>query len=62
MTRMSVADGKWVSIGSIEPQFYALLLEKAELTDPAFQAQMDRSKVAGTESQDDRGNEDQDSR
>ncbi len=38
------SDGKWVSVGSIEPQFYALLLEKAELTDPAFQAQMDRSK------------------
>jgi alpha-methylacyl-CoA racemase len=38
------ADGKWVSIGSIEPQFYALLLEKAGLTDPDFQAQMDRAK------------------
>ena len=38
------ADGKWVSIGSIEPQFYALLLEKAGLSDPEFQAQMDRSK------------------
>ncbi|MEO1028507.1 MAG: CaiB/BaiF CoA-transferase family protein [Pseudomonadota bacterium] len=38
------SDGKFVSIGSIEPQFYALLLEKAELTDPDFQAQMDRSK------------------
>jgi alpha-methylacyl-CoA racemase len=38
------SDGKWVSIGSIEPQFYALLLEKAALTDPDFQAQMDRSK------------------
>lgn len=38
------SDGKWVSIGSIEPQFYALLLEKASLTDPEFQSQMDRSK------------------
>ena len=38
------ADGKWVSIGSIEPQFYMLLLEKAGLTgDPAFHAQMDRA-------------------
>ncbi|MDX2232912.1 MAG: CaiB/BaiF CoA-transferase family protein [Hyphomonadaceae bacterium] len=38
------SDGKWVSIGSIEPQFYALLLEKAGLTgDPAFQSQMDRT-------------------
>jgi alpha-methylacyl-CoA racemase len=36
------ADGKWVSIGSIEPQFYMLLLQKAELNDPAFTAQMDR--------------------
>jgi alpha-methylacyl-CoA racemase len=38
------ADGKWVSIGSIEPQFYALLLEKTGITDPDFQAQMDRAK------------------
>ncbi|MDB5471664.1 MAG: hypothetical protein JWR84_3224 [Caulobacter sp.] len=37
------ADGKWISIGSIEPQFYALLLEKTGITDPAFQNQMDRS-------------------
>jgi alpha-methylacyl-CoA racemase len=38
------SDGKWVSIGSIEPQFYALLLEKAAITDPEFNSQMDRSK------------------
>ncbi|MFN3313480.1 MAG: CaiB/BaiF CoA transferase family protein [Hyphomonas sp.] len=38
------SDGKWVSIGSIEPQFYAILREKAGLTDPAFDAQMDKSK------------------
>lgn len=38
------ADGKWISLGSIEPQFYALLREKAGLTDPEFDAQMDRSK------------------
>jgi alpha-methylacyl-CoA racemase len=38
------SDGKWISIGSIEPQFYALLLEKAGLQgDPAFAAQMDQS-------------------
>lgn len=37
-------DGKWVSIGSIEPQFYALLMEKTGITDPEFQAQMDKSK------------------
>jgi len=36
------ADGKWISIGSIEPQFYALLLEKTGITDPEFQNQMDR--------------------
>ena len=38
------ADGGWISIGSIEPQFYALLLEKTGITDPAFKAQMDRSQ------------------
>jgi alpha-methylacyl-CoA racemase len=36
-------DGKFVSIGSIEPQFYALLLEKTGITDPAFSAQLDRN-------------------
>lgn len=36
------ADGKFISIGAIEPQFYALLIEKAEISDDAFQAQMDR--------------------
>ncbi|HEX6865950.1 MAG TPA: CaiB/BaiF CoA-transferase family protein, partial [Caulobacteraceae bacterium] len=35
-------DGKFVSIGSIEPQFYALLLEKTGINDPDFQRQMDR--------------------
>ena len=38
------SDGKWVSIGSIEPQFYVLLLEKTGITDPEFQAQMDRKQ------------------
>ena len=38
------ADGKWISVGSIEPQFYALLLEKTGISDPEFQAQMDRTK------------------
>jgi alpha-methylacyl-CoA racemase len=37
------ADGEWVSIGSIEPQFYALLLEKTGAS-AEFAAQMDRSK------------------
>jgi alpha-methylacyl-CoA racemase len=35
-------DGQYVSIGSIEPQFYGLLLSKLGLTDPAWTAQMDR--------------------
>ncbi|MET0336290.1 MAG: CaiB/BaiF CoA-transferase family protein [Caulobacter sp.] len=38
------SDGKWVSIGSIEPQFYALLLEKTGITDPHFQQQMTREE------------------
>ena len=38
------SDGKWVAIGSLEPQFYALLLEKAGLSDPAFTNQMDRGR------------------
>ncbi len=37
------ADGEWIALGSIEPQFYALLVEKAGLTDPQFQKQMSRS-------------------
>jgi alpha-methylacyl-CoA racemase len=37
------SDGKWVSVGSIEPQFYALLLEKAGIDDPDFQRQHDRT-------------------
>ena len=35
------SDGKYISIGSLEPQFYALLLDKAEITDPAFKDQLD---------------------
>ncbi len=34
------ADGKFVSIASIEPQFYALLIEKAELDESEFADQM----------------------
>jgi alpha-methylacyl-CoA racemase len=37
------SDGKYISIGSIEPQFYALLLEKAGLDDPAFLEQNDKT-------------------
>lgn len=38
------ADGKYISIGSIEPQFYALLLQLAEIDDPEFEDQLDRRK------------------
>jgi alpha-methylacyl-CoA racemase len=38
------ADGEWISLGSIEPQFYALMLEKTGINDPAFKGQMDRSQ------------------
>jgi len=39
------ADGEWVSIGSIEPQFYALLLEKTGLSgDSELANQMDRAQ------------------
>lgn len=39
------SDGKFVTIGSLEPQFYALLLEKLGLKDdPAFSAQMVKSE------------------
>jgi alpha-methylacyl-CoA racemase len=37
------SDGKWISLGSIEPQFYALLLDKTGIDDPEFQKQMDRA-------------------
>jgi alpha-methylacyl-CoA racemase len=38
------ADRRCVAVGSIEPQFYALLLEKMGLNDPAFRNQMDTTK------------------
>jgi len=38
-------DGKWVCVGSLEPQFYALLLKHTGLTDhDDFKIQMDRTK------------------
>ena len=37
-------DGKYLSIGPIEPQFYALFLEKAGITDPDFKAQWAREE------------------
>ena len=36
------SDGKWISVGSIEPQFYALLLEKTGAGDKLPKPQMDR--------------------
>lgn len=38
------ADGKYISIGAMEPQFYALLREKCGLDDPAFDAQWDQAR------------------
>jgi alpha-methylacyl-CoA racemase len=38
------SDGEYVSLGSIEPQFYALLIEKAGLDPEQFAPQMDRSQ------------------
>ena len=38
------ADGKYVSIGPIEPQFYALFLHTAGITDPDFAHQWDRAR------------------
>ena len=35
------ADGKFITIGAIEPQFYALLLKLTEVQDSSFHAQMD---------------------
>ncbi|MDE2437393.1 MAG: CoA transferase [Sphingomonadales bacterium] len=39
------SDGKWISLGSIEPQFYAILMEKTGLKDdPDFAQQMNPAK------------------
>lgn len=38
------ADGQHISIGAIEPPFYAELLKRAEITDPAFDDQMNRTE------------------
>jgi alpha-methylacyl-CoA racemase len=37
-------DGRYICVGSIEPQFYALLVEKAGLDPERFSAQMDASR------------------
>ena len=36
------ADGKHISLGSLEPQFYALLLEKCGIEDKSFDEQLDQ--------------------
>jgi alpha-methylacyl-CoA racemase len=38
------ADGRHVAVGAIEPQFYALLRERAQLDDEAFDAQQDPAR------------------
>ena len=38
------ADGKYVAVGAIEPQFYALLRELCGIDDPFFDAQMDKAR------------------
>ena len=35
-------DGKWIALGSLEPQFYREMLEKTGITDPEFAHQMNR--------------------
>jgi alpha-methylacyl-CoA racemase len=38
------ADGKYISVGSIEPQFYELLLKHTGIDDPDYKNQMDSKK------------------
>jgi alpha-methylacyl-CoA racemase len=38
------ADGKWIAVGALEPQFYAILRERAGLSDPVFDGQMDKAR------------------
>jgi len=39
------ADGRWISLGSIEPQFYSLMLDKLELADdPDFANVLDKTQ------------------
>jgi len=35
------ADGRWITLGAIEPQFYAIFLDKLGLDDPRFKQQLD---------------------
>ncbi len=38
------ADGKWLAVGAIEPQFHTILVEGLGLTEAEFPARMDRAK------------------
>lgn len=38
------ADGGWVAVGAIEPQFYTHLLNAADIDDPDFAEQWDRQR------------------
>ncbi len=38
------ADGKYLAVGALEPQFWALLRERLALTDPLFDEQWDQSR------------------
>ena len=38
------ADGEWISLAAAEPQFYAVLRDKAGLADPVFDGQMDSAR------------------
>ncbi len=38
------ADGQYIALGAIEPQFYAELLQRCGIDDPQFQRQMDSSQ------------------
>jgi len=36
------ADGKWIAVAPIEAKFYQLLLERCDIRDPLFEAQLER--------------------
>lgn len=38
------ADGEWIALGAIEPQFYAALLDRLGVSDPDFAAQHDQTR------------------
>ena len=49
-TSIACADGRYVTVGALEPQFYAVLLEKLGLADVDPKAQYDTRRLAGAES------------